>query len=134
MAGVVVLDASTLIALHDESDSHHPWALDLLRSTLSDEWVMSGLTYAETLVHPLRAGRVDEFERSVVGLGIVVADLMASDARSVAALRASTQLRMPDAIVLQLAISTQGVLATADLRLARGAVVLGLSVACPTLD
>ena len=37
----IVSDASVLIALHDPQDGHHARALELMRLTLDDSWLMN---------------------------------------------------------------------------------------------
>ena len=119
MAEVIVLDASVIIALHDSRDRHHAWALDFFRNTLDSEWAMSVLTRAETLVQPIRGSVLNVFLDSVDGLGIRTIGLDAEHAEQLAHLRADTNLRMPDAIVLQAALNESAALATCDQALAR---------------
>jgi predicted nucleic acid-binding protein len=131
MAGVVVLDASALIALHDSKDRHHTWARGMFLDSLDAALAMSVLTYAEVLVHPTRAGKVAEFEQNIVGLGIEIVAVGAEDAPALAHLRASTSLKMPDVIVLHLAAGLGASLATTDRVLASEAALLGLTVLEP---
>lgn len=128
MAGVVVLDASALIALYDSNDRHHSWARGMFVDTIAASLVMSVLTYAEVLVHPTRAGKVEEFERNIDGLGIEIVTAGAEDASTLALLRASTSLKMPDAIVLHLATRLGASLATTDRGLAAEASRRGIVV------
>jgi predicted nucleic acid-binding protein len=130
MARVIVLDASALIALQDDSDSNHPWAQDLFRSTLDANFAMPAVTYAECLVHPIKIGRADIQDKNRESLGI---NLLATDedrTRTIAEVRVSTNLRMPDAIVLSEALRF-GHLATADAQLAKTARDAGLKVYSP---
>lgn len=131
MAGVVVLDASALIALYDSKDAHHLWALEMFRDTLSFELMMPVLTYAEVLVHPIRANLRSRFEKSIRGLGISFSELLAEDTLRLAELRVETKLRMPDVVVLHQALKTSGSLATTDKGLALAARKLGLGVFQP---
>ena len=128
MAGVVVLDASALIALFDSNDPHHSWARGMFVDTIAASLVMSVLTYAEVLVHPTRVGKVEEFERNIDGLGIEIVTAGAEDASTLALLRASTSLKMPDAIVLHLAARLGASLATTDRGLAAEASHRGVTV------
>lgn len=114
MASVVVLDAGALIALYDSTDKHHEWALSLFRETLGYEMWMSALTYAEVLVHPIRAQMADTFDKGVSGLNISIRSVHHVDARALASLRATTSLKMPNALVLHLAESEGASLATTD--------------------
>ncbi len=131
MAGVVVLDASALIALHDSEDRHNTWARGMFLDSLDAALAMSVLTYAEVLVHPTRAGKVAEFEQNIAGLGIEIVAVGAEDAPALAHLRASTSLTMPDVIVLHLAVGLGASLATTDRVLAGEAALLGLTVLEP---
>jgi predicted nucleic acid-binding protein len=117
----IVLDASVLIALLNSKDTHHRWALDFLVSASADEFLMPAINYAEALVHPVRAGLVEEFSSNIEKLGIQIVDSSASDAIHLANLRVSTRLRMPDAIVLQTALRTDADLATTDEKLTAAA-------------
>ena len=131
MAGLVVLDAGALIALFNGADSHHSWARDVFIRTTHRKLVMSSLTYAEVLVHPMRAGRADVFESSIAGLKLEIRPVNPEDGRRIASLRARTALKMPDAVVLQLAASTGATLATTDRALADGGKEMSLEVLHP---
>ena len=131
MAGLVVLDASALIALHDSEDRHHSWARGIFLETIDAALSMSVLTYAEVLVHPTRAGKVAEFQRNIAGLGIEIVTVAADDGPALAHLRASTSLKMPDVIVLHLAAGLGASLATTDRGLAAEATRSGVSVLEP---
>jgi predicted nucleic acid-binding protein len=131
MAHVVVVDAGALIALFDDHDPHHKWAFGMFMRTLNQELVMPALTYAEVLVHPTRAGRADEFEQRIAGLKIGIRPLAPEDTTNLADLRATTSLRMPDVVVLQLVTSEQATLATTDKTLAKEARKKGLKVLQP---
>jgi predicted nucleic acid-binding protein len=131
MAGLVVLDASALIALHDSEDRHHTWARGIFLETIDAALSMSVLTYAEVLVHPTRAGKVAEFEQNIAGLGIEIVTVGAGDAPALAHLRESTSLKMPDVIVLHLAAGLGASLATTDRELAGEAALRGVTVLEP---
>lgn len=100
----LILDASALIALFNDKDLHHKWALDAFASTLDYELKMTALTYAEVLVHPQRAGKTKVFENSISKLGIKLTPILPEHAGDLAELRAKTGLKMPDAVVLQQAL------------------------------
>ena len=132
MAGLVVLDAGVLIALLDSTDAHHDWALGLFNETLSDEWTMSALTYAEVMVYPQQAGRLREFKKSVAGLNLDIRGMDGEDAETLASLRAQTGLKMPDAVVVNLAATSAANLATTDKTVAQQAMKHGLHVLSPS--
>jgi predicted nucleic acid-binding protein len=131
MAGVVVLDASALIALHDSEDRHHAWARGMFLDTIDATLAMSVLTYAEVLVHPTRAAKVAEFEQNIAGLGIEIVTVAADDGPALAHLRASKSMKMPDVIVLHLAAGLGASLATTDRELAGEAALRGVTVLEP---
>lgn len=128
---MIVLDAGALIALINERDAHHTWARELFTSTTGEEWVISSLTLAEVMVHPVRAGKAEDFLRGIEGLRLRTEGIQAEDAAELARLRAETSLKMPDVIALHLANRLAATLATVDRRLAAKASELGASVTAP---
>lgn len=131
MAAVIVLDAGALIALFDSRDTHHDWALDVFVQTAGDELVMSTLTYAEVLVHPIRENRVNIFESSIEHLGVRFHPIDATDARRLADVRATSKLKMPDAVVLSTGLAESATIATTDEALSAAARKSGLKVLHP---
>ena len=121
---MIVCDASFLIAILDQSDAHHPRAVQLAASHQEEPMAASAITTAEVLVAPGREERLqmltDVLEIDTFGVG-------ADAAVRLAELRARTSLKMPDCCVLQLAESVDGQVATMDRRLARTARDLGLA-------
>jgi len=134
MAGVVVLDAGVLIALYDSTDHHHPWALELFTHTLGDDLALSSLTMAEVMVHPIRAGMLTQFDAGISGLNLTVHAIDHDHARQISQIRASTTLKRPAAVVLQLALRLGGTLATTDQALATEAIRQSLRVLAPGLS
>ena len=130
---MIVLDAGALIALINERDAHHAWARDLFASTTSDDWMISTLNLAEVMVHPVRAGKSEEFLRGIEGLHLRVEVVSPDYAIELATLRAETSLKMPDVIALHLARTHSGTLATVDRQLAQKAVTYGCDVVSPAL-
>lgn len=131
---MIVLDAGALIALIDEQDAHHVWARELFTSTTADEWVMSSLNLAEVMVHPIRAGKAEEFLRGIEGLRLRVEGVNPAHAGELARIRAETSLKMPDVIALHLANGLSAALATVDRRLAEKASERGCAVKAPQFD
>ena len=131
MAQLVVLDASALIALVSSQDPHHNWALEMFRDTASFELQMSALTQAEVLVHPARAGKLEKFLKLIRGLGLEITPIEEADASKLASIRLSTNLKMPDAVVLHEAMKVNGSIATTDNNLAKVAKAQGLGVFKP---
>ena len=131
MAGLVVLDASALIALYQSDDAHHEWAKSMFVDTVEDTLIMNSLTYAEVLVQPILHKKAPKFRAGIDGLGIDIRALSGEDAIELAQIRATTALRMPDAVVLFEALRSEATLATADSTLAREATNRGLRVLSP---
>lgn len=128
---MIVIDASVLIGLHSSTDVHHDWCLSFFHQTLDQELVIPALTHAETLVHPARQDRLEPFLKNLSGLELRVEGLDASDTQGLALARATTGLRMPDAVVLYTALKLKTALATCDAQLARLAKDQGLVVFTP---
>lgn len=131
LAQVVVLDASALIALASSNDPHHSWAFEMFRDTAGFDLQMSALTQAEVLVHPARAGKLDKFLKLIGGLGLEITSVNEADSSAIAKIRASTNLKMPDAIVLHQAIKVNGSIATTDQQLIKVAKSKGVGVFFP---
>jgi predicted nucleic acid-binding protein len=106
--GLIVLDAGVLIGVLDGSDAHHVPATEALRLAEEnlDQLALPTSALAEILVGPSRRG--PEAVASVDGLLVALAiDVVAIDqaiARQAAVLRATTHLRLPDALVVASAI------------------------------
>jgi predicted nucleic acid-binding protein len=130
---VIILDANVLIAAFDGSDIHHEWAITLLKDTVSEELMISSLTYAEILVAPIRADRLKEFRKGIDSLGFRIVDINSEDALEIASLRAESGLKMPDVIVLHAALTHSASLASADAALTRKAAALGIAVFSPSI-
>lgn len=131
MAKLIVLDASALIALASAKDLHHNWAVQMFRATAEFDLQMSAISLAEVLVHPSRVGEAEKFLKLIAGLNLEIAPVEESDSIKLARLRATTNLKMPDAIVLHQAIKLNGSIATTDKTLARVAKENALGVFRP---
>lgn len=126
-AGVVV-DAGVLIAHLDERDALHERAEALLVRLADMRLLASSLTVAECLVCPAQRGGAALVERALERLGLERVPLLGDDAAPLAAVRASTRLRMPDAVVVHAAEAIGADLATTDRALAAAARERGLVV------
>lgn len=127
----LVLDAGVLIGLVNTKDKHHTWALGIMNQTLVHALCMGVVNYAECLVAPAAAGKLDLFKERTAGLGIQVIHLLASEAFGLAEVRAVNALKMPDSAALHLAVTLEAELATTDIKLAQAARQLGLRVFAP---
>jgi predicted nucleic acid-binding protein len=126
VAGVIVFDASVLIAYLDAEDAQHHKAEAMLAREIDDEFAANPLTLAEVLVGPARTGRLDAARSALRELEIAEQSFPADTAVRLARLRADTGLRMPDCCVLLAAQDTAARVAAFDERLIRGAEELGL--------
>ncbi len=132
MAEIVVLDASALIALASSKDPHHDWALNMFRDTTSFQLQMTALTQAEVLVHPAKAGKLEKFLKLISELDLEITPIESNDSSKLANIRATTNLKMPDAVVLHQAVKEKGSIATTDGQLAKVARGSGVGVFSPS--
>ena len=132
MAEIVVLDASALIALAASKDPHHDWALKMFRDTTSFQLQMTALTQAEVLVHPAKAGKLEKFLKLISELDLKITPIESNDSSKLANIRATTNLKMPDAVVLHQAVKEKGSIATTDGQLAKVARSNGVGVFLPS--
>ena len=107
---------------------HHERATELLLAAADEDLGASPLTLAEVLVGPARHARLTEAQDLIGELDIVTVPLADDAPRALAALRASTGLRLPDCCVLLAAEARQAAVATFDDRLRAAASDLGLRV------
>lgn len=128
MAGVIVLDASVLIAYLDSDDDHHVAAETLLAGAVDDDLGVNPLTLAEVLVVPARDGRLEPAQRALRDLEVEELPFPPDTAVRLAQLRASTGLRMPDCCVLLAADDAVATVASFDDRLVKSATNLNLPV------
>lgn len=129
MAGVIVLDASVLIALFDPADAQHERAEALFLANAAEQFALSSLTLTEFLIRPTAAGVAGAAEVFIANMGIVVSPLLAGDVRHLAQVRAESGLKLPDAVVLWLAQTSSASVMTLDERLAKAAASVGVDVA-----
>jgi predicted nucleic acid-binding protein len=127
---VVVIDASVLIGFLDAADPSHATAVELLRTEVEagSRLLISASAYSETLVRPMQRDLADQIDAALDGLGIGIVAIDRLTARSAAAIRARSPVRLPDALVLATARGQEAKLLTLDKRLRRIAESLGISV------
>ncbi len=117
----VVADASAVIAALDDRHVHHQRAVAWFAE--QEAWLIHPVTLAEVLVYPASAGRkvAEAVMFDLIEVGLTVRQ-PAIDPLALAELRASTRLKMPDCLVLALAIEeTAFEVLTFDDRLASAA-------------
>ena len=101
MAGLIVADASALIAYLNPGDAHHADAVQGLIDV--DQFVVHPVTLAEVLVHPARSGSESTVLNTLISIGMQESP-MPIDAVALARLRAESGLKMPDCLVLATAV------------------------------
>jgi len=125
---MIVLDANVLIALFDPADASHTKAEASMLAHADEQLAMPALTFAEFLIRPTAAGVAAKAELFVANMGIIISPLLADDSRHLAGIRTATGLKMPDALVLWLALSASAKLLTFDDHLAKTAETMGVEV------
>ena len=109
---VVVFDADVLIAYLGRDDAHHSEAVERVRRALQPRTrrLVSAVNYTEVLIGPLEAAGpvgADTVDAMFVRLGIETIQVDMALARQAAAMRARTQLKLPDAYALATAIHAE---------------------------
>jgi predicted nucleic acid-binding protein len=128
VAGVVVVDASVLVAHLDEHDVHHSRAVEHLLDLADHPLAASPVTIAEVLVGPAQQGRLPAARAALDDLGLVEVPLSPDAAVRLAVLRAETKLKLPDCcVILAAQIEVAGILSFDD-QLGERASALGLEV------
>ena len=125
---MIALDASVLIAHFDAHDAQHDRAVKALTSSGNEKLGASVITLAECLVGPARAGRLDQAHNALGDLGVSELGLPSDSSTALAALRAQTNLRLPDCCVLLCAEHQRASLLTFDDRLAKRARGIGVKL------
>ena len=123
-----VLDANVMIAALQSQDAHHAQVVEFLRTT-TDDLCVPLLTLAESLVWQARQGRADAALSVIIGMGVRILPCDLTGALDLATVRAATDLRMPDCVVLASAQAIGAKLATTDQKLAREAAKTGIKLA-----
>jgi len=118
---VVVFDSDVLIGFLNASDAHHEDAVELVRASLvpGTRRMLSAVNYSEILIGPIKAGKEARahVEGMLGGFSIEITIVDAALARRAAAVRARTNLKLPDAYALATAIHAEHS-GHADVRLA----------------
>ena len=110
--GLIVLDADVLIAMLNRDDPQHRKARRRILDALTEysARAVSAMTLAEIMVGPIARGDAEaaDARRFIEGLRAEVVPLDGDRARHLAAVRARTGLKMPDACVLATALELRG--------------------------
>jgi len=108
---VVVFDSDVLIGFLNAGDAHHADAVALVRESLTPgtRRMLSAVNYSEILIGPIKAGKAarDHVERMLGNFSIEIMIIDGAFARRAAAVRARTNLKLPDAYALATAIQAE---------------------------
>jgi predicted nucleic acid-binding protein len=106
---VVVFDSDVLIGFLNARDAHHHQARAWMQRATAPgvRRMVSAVNYSEVLIGPLRAGRQDAVDAMFVRLGIETISVDMDLARRAAAVRARTDLKLPDAYALATCIHAE---------------------------
>jgi predicted nucleic acid-binding protein len=106
---VVVFDSDVLIAFLSASDANHDKAVDRVRKSLvsGTRRLLNAVNYSEVLIGPLRAGEQAAVERMLVRFDIETITVDMGLAERAAAVRAKTNLSLPDAYALATVIHAE---------------------------
>jgi predicted nucleic acid-binding protein len=109
---VVVFDADVLIAFLARDDAHHSDAVARVRRALEPgtRRFVSAVNYTEVLIGPLKAAGppgAETVDAMFVRFGIETIQVDMDLARRTAAVRARTNLKLPDAFALATAIHAE---------------------------
>jgi predicted nucleic acid-binding protein len=106
---VVVFDSDVLIGFLNRDDAHHTDAVDLVRAALAPgtRRLLCAVNYAEILIGPVRAGAQERVNQMLVQFNIETIGVDMALAERTAAVRARTNLKLPDAFALATAIHAE---------------------------
>jgi predicted nucleic acid-binding protein len=107
--GVVVFDSDVLIAFLNADDTNHKKAVATVRKSLAPgtRRLISAVNYSEILIGPLRAGTQSRIEEMLVKFGIETIAVDMALAERAAAVRARTNLDLPDAYAVATAVHAE---------------------------
>lgn len=106
---VVVFDSDVLIAFLNADDANHLDGVTEVRVSLEagTRRLISAVNYSEILVGPLRSGREETVQQMLVKLGIEIIVVNEALAERAAAVRAMTNLKLPDAYALATVVDAE---------------------------
>jgi predicted nucleic acid-binding protein len=107
--GVVVFDSDVLIGFLNRDDAHHRDAVESVRSSMvpGSRRLLCAVNYAEIMVGPISAGTHELVDQMLVQLTIETIIVDMDLAKRAAAVRARTNLKLPDAFALATAIHAE---------------------------
>jgi predicted nucleic acid-binding protein len=105
----VVFDSDVLIGFLNRDDAHHQDAVDSMRDAMAPgtRRMLCAVNYAEILIGPVRVGAQDRVKQMLAQFAIETVAVDAALAERAAAVRARTNLKLPDAFALATAIHAE---------------------------
>jgi predicted nucleic acid-binding protein len=106
---VVVFDSDVLIGFLNRQDAHHTAAVAAVRDAVKpgNRRLLCAVNYAEILIGPLRTGAQATVEQMLTQLAIQIIEVDMALAQHAAAVRARTNLKLPDAFALATAVHAE---------------------------
>lgn len=104
--GVVVFDSDVLIGFLNRADANHKPAVGWMREATrpqTERWLCA-VNYSEILIGALKQGKEEHVRAMLMAFSIKTATVDVSLAERAAAVRARTNLKLPDAYALATAI------------------------------
>jgi predicted nucleic acid-binding protein len=103
---VVVFDSDVLIGFLNRDDAHHTDAVARVRAALAPgtRRLLCAVNYAEILIGPIRAGAHERVQQMLAQFNVETIQVDMALAERAAAVRARTNLKLPDAFALATAI------------------------------
>jgi predicted nucleic acid-binding protein len=107
--GVVVFDSDVLIGFLNADDAHHEAAVQRMRDAMAPgaRRLLCSVNYAEILIGPLRAGRHEVVDQMLARFSIETVPVDMALAQRAAAVRARTNVKLPDAFALATVIHAE---------------------------
>ena len=106
---VVVFDSDVLIGFLNRNDAHHAEAVKTVREALvpGTRRMLCAVNYAEILIGPIRAGADERVKHMLAQFSVEIVEVDEALAERAAAVRARTNLKLPDAFALATAVEAQ---------------------------
>jgi predicted nucleic acid-binding protein len=107
--GVVVFDSDVLIGFLSANDAHHEDAVAWMKKALEPDTrrLLCAVNYSEILIGAVKAGQQEHVQAMVTRFTIEIVAVDVALAERAAAVRARTDLKLPDAYALATAIHAQ---------------------------
>jgi predicted nucleic acid-binding protein len=109
MGVVVVFDSDVLIGFLNRDDAHHESAVERVRASLTPGMrrLLCAVNHAEIMVGPIRTGAQERVTQMLAQLNIETVAVDAALAVHAAAVRAQTNVKLPDAFALATAVAAE---------------------------